>query len=180
MEARPLLRMDESRYHRLRLDAAQDDHPALTGELQRELALIHAGQISVLASHATRGTRIWGVFDDFHLAGAIALSPLYADTDHLPLWLWGLYVQPRFRGTPASRLLMRAVQAWAEAHHPGGPILAAYHRQNRRASQLLERFGFIDSELHATLQRAGLAGSEDQVVEYARHALPPRAAIASP
>ena len=71
-------------------------------------------------------------------------------------------------------------QAWAEAHHPGGPILAAYHRQNRRASQLLERFGFIDSELHATLQRAGLAGSEDQVVEYARHALPPRAAIASP
>lgn len=173
MEARLLLRMDESRYHRLRMEAARETPLSCTGELVREQAVFAEGG-DALPTHAARGTRVWGTFDDFHLAGVVALSPLYADTEHQTLWLWGLYVQPRFRGTPASRCLMRAALAWADTQHPGGNVLAAYHHENRRARQLLERFGFIESDTSQTLTRAGLAGAEDRVMEYSSRALPPR------
>jgi GNAT superfamily N-acetyltransferase len=81
------------------------------------------------------------------------------------LWLWGLYVTPRFRGTPASRCLMSVVQDWGEKHFPGGVIVGAYHRDNRHAWQLVERFGFRPSPRQAEAERAGLITPEEVLVE---------------
>ncbi|RYG99055.1 MAG: GNAT family N-acetyltransferase [Alphaproteobacteria bacterium] len=171
METRQLLRMDESRYRRLRIEAAREAPDALTADLQRELVLFEHGLGGALATYDGRGTRVWGVFDDLSLAGALAVSPIWLNTDSRQLWLWGLYILPKFRGTPASRCLMTAVLHWAEVQHPGGAIMGAYDKSNRHAWQLVERFGFLPSQQHAEFEQAGLVSPQELVVERCHRAL---------
>lgn len=165
MEARELLRVDESRYRRLRLEAAKETSWRCTGELQKELERFEQGGDGVIATHDAQGTRVWGAFHEMHLVGAVGLSLVPHGAGMQRLWLWGLYVTPRFRGTPASRCLMTVVQDWGEKHFPGGAIMGAYHRDNRHAWQLVERFGFRPSPLQAEAKRAGLITREEVVVE---------------
>jgi GNAT superfamily N-acetyltransferase len=165
MEARELLHLDESRYRRLRLEAAKETSWQRTRELQKELALFEQGGDGVIAAYDAQGTRLWGAFHETHLAGAVGLSLVPHHADMQQLWLWGLYVTPRFRGTPASRCLMSAVQDWGEQHFPGGAIVGAYHRDNRHAWQWVERFGFRPSPWQAEAEHAGLISAEDVVVE---------------
>ena len=165
MEARQLLKMDESRYRRLRLEAANETTWQRTSELNQELTLIDCGPASVLAKHDSDGTRVWGAFHDMYLAGVVALSDIEIQPYESHLWLWGLYVLPRFRGTPASRCLMATAQEWAERARPGAMLMGAYHRDNRFAWQVVERFGFQASPRKAEAEQAGLLGEDEVLVE---------------
>ena len=165
MEARELLRVDESRYRRLRLEAAKEASWQRTGELQKELELFEQSDDGVIAGYEAQGTRVWGAFHEMHLAGAVGLSLVPHSAGMQQLWLWGLYVTPRFRGTPASRCLMTIVQDWGEQHFPGGVIMGAYHRDNRHARQWVERFGFRPSPQQAEAKRVGLIAPGEVVVE---------------
>lgn len=175
MEARALLKMDESRYGNLRFQAALESPGYLTQALHHELAQFEQTGCSVLADYAAQGTRVWGVFDTSSLVGVVAVSSLWTHAPHDAFWLWGLYVLPRFRGTSASRYLMRATQEWVDDQAFGAPILGAYHRNNRRARQLVERFGFVESDLRSDVARAGLLAPEDVLVEYRHRAFARRA-----
>lgn len=168
MEARQILRMDERRYRILREQAACEGPLIQTGELQRELELFDQVQHSVMKVYELRGTRVWGAFDDIALTGAVALSPIPLQAKTSQLWLWGMYVYPRYRGTPASRLLMEAVLAWGEKHHSGSSIIGSFHRNNRHAWQMVMRFGFAATDSHDELIRSGLVPPEHVVVECAQ------------
>jgi GNAT superfamily N-acetyltransferase len=165
MEARELLRVDEPRYRRLRLEAAKETSWQRTGELQKELVLFEQEGDGVIAAYVAQGTRLWGAFHETHLAGAVGLSLVPRSAGMKQLWLWGLYVTPRFRGTPASRCLMAIAQNWGEKHFPGGVLMGAYHRDNRHAWQLVERFGFHPSPWQAEAEHANLVTPEEVVVE---------------
>lgn len=168
MEARQILRMDERRYRILREQAACEGPLIQADELQRELELFDQIQHSVIKVYELKGTRVWGVFDDIALAGAVALSPIPLQSKTIQLWLWGMYVYPRYRGTSASRLLMEAVLAWSEKHYSGSSIMGSFHRNNRHAWQMVVRFGFAVTDSHDELTRSGLVPPEHMVVEYAQ------------
>ncbi len=165
MEARELLRADEFRYRRLRLEAANETSWQRTGALQKELELFEQSDDGAIAAYDAQGTRVWGAFHERHLVGAVGLSLVPHSAGMRQLWLWGLYVTPRFRGTPASRCLMTVVQDWSEQHFPGAVITGAYHRDNRHARQWVERFGFRPSPRQAEAKRTGLITAGEVVVE---------------
>ena len=54
------------------------------------------------------------------------MSQLRADPSTEFLMVWGGYVMPRFRGTPASRVLMQALLRHAEAMPAELRMFAAY------------------------------------------------------
>ena len=171
MEVRRLLRMDESRYQRLRLEAAQEDSWIPTREVVRELELFRRDVPHILHAHDRGGTQVWGVFDDMTLAGVIAVSPVSLAGNRPQLWLWGLYVRPRFRGTPASRALLGTAQAWGERQQPDGALLGAYHRHNRHAARFVDRYGFQLSGHQTEAEAAGLITPEEIVVECSHRTL---------
>lgn len=165
METRQLLKMDESRYRRLRLEAAKETPWQRTSDLDQELALIERGPASILAKHDRGGTRVWGAFHDLYLVGVVALSEVQIELDEPQQWLWGLYVLPRFRGTPVSRCLMAAAQEWVEGARPGAVLMGAYHRDNRFAWQVVGQFGFQASAQRSEAKNAGLLGEDEILVE---------------
>lgn len=169
MEARLLSRLDERGYRNLREQAAREGPLIQTGELQRELELFAQVHDSVMKVYELRGARIWGVFDDIILAGVVALSPVLLHTRARQLWLWGMYVYPRYRGTPASRLLMEAVLAWGDRQYTGSSIMGSFHKNNRHAWQMVMRFGFVATGGYEELAKSGLVPPEHVVVECTRH-----------
>lgn len=177
MEARPLSRLDERGYRNLREQAAREGPLTQTSELQRELELFDQIHDSVMKVYEIRGTRVWGAFDDITLTGAVALSPVLLQGRARQLWLWGMYVYPRYRGTPASRLLMEAVLAWGERQYGGSSIMGSFHKNNRHAWQMVMRFGFAATGAHEELSTAGLVPPDHVVVECTRH--PPQEALKS-
>lgn len=177
MEVRLLSRLDERSYRNLREQAAREGPLIQTGELQRERELFAQVHDSVMKVYELRGTRVWGAFDDMTLTGAVALSPVLLPARTRQLWLWGMYVYPRYRGTPASRLLMETVLAWRERHYAGSSVMGSFHRNNRHAWQMVMRFGFIASHGHEELNKAGLVPPEHVVVECTR--CPPLEALKS-
>lgn len=177
MEARPLSRLDERGYRNLREQAAHEGPLIQTGELQRERELFAQIHDSVMKVYELRGTRVWGAFDDMILTGVVALSPVLLQARTRQLWLWGMYVYPRYRGTPASRLLMEAVLAWAERQYSGSSIMGSFHKNNRHAWQMVMRFGFVATDSHEELGKSGLVSPEHVVVECTRR--PPLEALKS-
>ena len=113
-----------------------------------------------------RGTRVWGAFDDMSLAGVVGLSAIRKRSTCLRhLWLWGMYVQPRYRGTPASGVVMESDLQRAERHYPGSTVRGSFHRDNRRAGQTVNRFGFVKVTDNEKFIRLGLAPEDHVVVE---------------
>jgi GNAT superfamily N-acetyltransferase len=93
------------------------------------------------------------------------MSVILKRTNIRYLWLWGMYVQPRYRGTPASGLLMESVLQWGERHYPGSTVRGSFHRNNRRAWQMVNRFGFVAVADGQEFIRLGLAPEDHVVVE---------------
>jgi GNAT superfamily N-acetyltransferase len=82
------------------------------------------------------------VRDGAQLVGVVAVShrrSLWV-TDHL--WLWGLYVRPRYRGTPVSRRLMEAALAWCERQPHEARLFAAFGLDNAKAWRCFSRWSF--------------------------------------
>ena len=170
MEVRQLLHADERRYQSIREQAVLDNPSPQGSELQREKAIFSQSLHNVLGAHELNGTRIWGVFDDVAMAGVAALSPILLESGTYKLWLWGLYVHRKYRGTPASRLLMEAVRAWGGRRYPGLSIMGSFHVTNRHAMQMVTRFGFAEAELlNKTL--SSLVPPDHVVVECANLAI---------
>jgi GNAT superfamily N-acetyltransferase len=85
---------------------------------------------------------VWGVHDGHLLAGMLAVSRRFNVHVGNHLWLWGLYVRPRYRGTPASRLLMDAMLAWCKVQSEDECLLASCQASSQRAMLFLSRWGF--------------------------------------
>src|SRR5688500_6017046 len=72
------------------------------------------------------GTNIWGAMNQGRLIGVLALSRKCGGAIGEYLWLWGLYVRPPYRGTPASRALIEAALKSAEREPDGVRLFASY------------------------------------------------------
>jgi GNAT superfamily N-acetyltransferase len=165
MKSRQLLQLDERQYRIMREQAAIEGPLTQTGELQRELAMFDHPHHSVIQVHEIRGTRIWGAFDDFTMAGVVAVSPMLLRDGNYQLWLWGLYVQPKYRGKLVSRLLVEAVQAWGHKQYPGASIMASFHTTNHHARQMVMRFGFAEPDFSDGIINSALVPPEHIAVE---------------
>src|SRR3546814_20804686 len=105
------------------------------------------------------GTRVCVVCHADILAGAIALSRHF-HLQHLDtVFLWGLFVYHRYRGTATSRLLMEAAMDWYE-HEPGiESVVTRFDGSNLHARQSFDRFGFAEFEI-------GRASCRERVGKY--------------
>src|SRR3546814_1660299 len=112
-------------------DVCSSDLP----EVLRELGGGHARLAGRIDHYDVEGTRVWGVFHADILAGAIALSRHF-HLQHLDtVFLWGLFVYHRYRGTATSRLLMEAAMDWYE-HEPGiESVVTRFDGSNLHARQ---------------------------------------------
>lgn len=142
MEVRILKGQDTRRYIELRTLAASECPWSATGNPKEEMFLLADRATAGTPPHPRQDTIVWGVNDGYLLAGTLAVSRqfnLHADNH---LWLWGLYVRPRYRGTPASRLLMDAMLAWCRKIPTDERLLGSCHGSNQRARLFLTRWGF--------------------------------------
>lgn len=142
MEARILSDCDARKYRELRQNEAREDGQKISGELRQELELFDQYQHQIMTTYASCGTRVWGAFDDQSLAGVVAMSYMQLAVHPRNLWLWGLYVRPKYRGTPASRVLMESVLRWSERNAPDCRLFGACDPLNVSALQFLHRYGF--------------------------------------
>lgn len=135
MEVKLLKEPDTEQYAKLRLQAI--------GEGFTVAPLGHAMSFRAMAMTGLCGdTQVWGAFDETRLAGVAALSNGSGIASAGYLWLWGLYVRPSYRGTPASRCLMEMALEAVERAPDEVRLLAAYAENNYRAHQLFTRWAF--------------------------------------
>ena len=141
MLARILGPQDAKRYLDLRIKAAKEEPDALTFDVERELAqAAHAGSASMFLQEQSRIH--WGVEHHGSLVGVMAASRRFNVILSSHLWLWGLYVRPRFRGTSVSRYLMEAALHWAVTEPWQDRLLSSFPVQNARAKRFLDLWGF--------------------------------------
>lgn len=142
MEVRILEERDTKRYMALRAQAANEYPKYPDRDLDRELFHFADHPTTVMSEHTRQGTVVWGAYDGYLLVGTLAISRRFDVVAGHYLWLWGLYVRPRYRGTPASRLLMEAMLAWCGGEARDRRLLSAYDRSNEQAARFLYRWGF--------------------------------------
>lgn len=142
MLARVLGPQDAKRYIDLRVRASREEPAALTFEVERELAQVaDTGPASIFSEDQPRIH--WGVEHHRALVGVLAASRRFNVIMQSHVWLWGLYVRPRYRGTGASRALMDTVIRWSESESWQDRLLSSYPADNARAKRLLERWKFL-------------------------------------
>lgn len=83
---------------------------------------------------------IVGVFSGGQMIGVAGLSRHYGVKTRHKALLWGMYVKREFRGTGAADILMSAILDHARGEVES--ITLTVVRQNRRAAQFYERWGF--------------------------------------
>lgn len=168
MEARFLRPEDGRAYAALRAQqAAERAARSAWSELGTELKQLAQGADETIRHYLMTGTAVWGAFDGPSLVGALAVSPRYAVRAGHYLWLWGLFVRPPYRGTPASRRLMEAALAWCEAQSSPRRLFGAFDPDNLQALRFCERYGFVPADVTAkTLGQWSLA--DGVMVEFLR------------
>src|SRR3546814_16914063 len=90
----------------------------------------------------------------------MAVSRRFSVRLHAYLWLWGLFVRPHHRGTPAARLLISAAVRWCEAHPPEQRVFGAFDSRSMRAHRFCERHGFLRVEARPALPGLDLLPGE--------------------
>lgn len=142
LQIRPLSDTDAAAYHALRTRSLDGLAYPAEAEVMREVQAGAEGMAALLALYPDEETTVWGAFDTGTLAGAAGLSRRslsgYGDIGVL----WGVFVLPRYRGTPASRLLMDAVAGHCTADAGIQQLRASCTRDNHAGRQFLRRFGF--------------------------------------
>lgn len=166
MEARILTDLDGKKYREVRRKAADESEWNASDELRQEGELFDHDPNRVMTIHRGQGTRVWGAFDDMLLAGVMAMSYLQLLNHPRNLWLWGLYVRPKYRGTPASRMLMESVLRWREEHAPGHRLLGACDPGNLNVARFLDRYGFQPPADHQSLMSASMLPRRLLLVEF--------------
>lgn len=138
---RTLHNVDRKRYMDLRAHAASENPFARCREADRELLMLADGPRQLLATHQAQGTQVWGVHD-VGMVGTIAVSRRYNPEIGDHLCVWGFYVLPRYRGTPASGLLMTAALDWVAAQKEELRLLSSFKKLDHHSRHYLERWGF--------------------------------------
>ena len=164
MEFRILGDRDKKQYLELRIRAAGDASSWACSELKRELLLFADSPHRVMSAHRELGTQVWGVYD-VSLVGVIAVSERYDVEVKAHWWLWGFYVLPRYRGTPASGMLMKAALEWCGEQSRHRRLFSAFHGSDYHARQYLERWGFLRQFNTSSVDGQGESGSGLVVVE---------------
>ena len=145
MEARVLTETDANAYRLMRLRSVEERPMLASPEVQRELAVFAERTTGLLSAYPAEGTLVWGAFDDPSLTGAVAVTRRFSPGQLRRLSLWGMYVRPSYRGTPASRILMEAVIAWYGQQPDEFKLHTWFSRDNIRARQLFDRYGFAET-----------------------------------
>lgn len=162
LQVRRLSATDSAAYYALRWHAL-DEPVAIEPQVRRELEAGGEGIGTQLAEYVANRTGVWGAFDGDALVGTAALSREY----HLSYGdigvLWGVFVLPRYRGTPVSRLLMDTVLGVCIMDSTIGQILAPCAVDNVAGFRFLQRFGF---ELMSLPIRDGLTHGQDVTFNY--------------
>jgi GNAT superfamily N-acetyltransferase len=144
LQVRRISGADVLAYYALRMRSIKELPHAAEPTVARELDGGAGGLANMLAYYNARGTRVWGAFDENLLVGAVGLSRGLAEPDGGSGRLWGVYVLPRYRGTPVSRLLMEAVFACCEEWRITY-ITVRFAKANIRGLQFLQRWGFDET-----------------------------------
>ena len=138
---RTLHDVDHKRYMDLRAHAASENPFTRCGETESELLLLADSPKQPITAHQAQVTRVWGVHD-VGMVGTIAVSRRYKAEIGDHLCLWGFYVLPRYRGTPASGLLMTAALDWVATQTGELRLLSSYKKLDHHSRHYLERWGF--------------------------------------
>lgn len=168
MEARPLRPSGGRAYAALRMQQA-GGHPSHlpSSELWIELCHLVLDPDAMIQYYLISGTALWGVLDGPSLVGTLASSRRFSASAVTYLWLWGLFVRPHYRGTPASCALMAAALAWCNAQPAGQRVFAALDADNLRVHRFCDRYGCRPTD--ATTETLGLWFSVgDNLVEFLR------------
>lgn len=139
---RRLSEVDAPAYCALRRRSVDEGVHAVEPQVRGEVEAGADGIAARLKEYLAEGTCVWGAFDADALVGAAAVSREYHVSYGGIGVLWGVYVLPRYRGTPASRQLMDAVVGFCGMDSTIGQILAACAVDNAAGRQFLQRFGF--------------------------------------
>lgn len=169
MEARTLTELDARAYRSLRIEASKEEWWVGTPVLQRDLEALYEVERNVIGDHERLGTRIWGAFDDLTLAGVVALSPGRTGSMRF-VWLWGLYVRPRYRGMSASQVLLEAALTAATTQFSAWRVFGACPRAATSIKPLLARLGF-EPAIDAHALASQMISEGEEIIEYRRDLL---------
>lgn len=142
LQVRRLGETDAATYYMLRSRSVDRLSQPVEPEVRRELDARSCGMAARLAGYEAEGSHVWGAFFGETLIGTVALSRRSHATRGGFGVLWGMFVLPRYRGTPASRLLMDALLD--DCARDGGfrQLIAPCVRDNVAGLRFLARFGF--------------------------------------
>lgn len=118
MEVRWLAPGDETSYLALRAKSLEESSGLATPEIRRELNMAGTGVGELFTTYRQEQQCVLGAFYSGSLVGVIALNANLLEPHHHSIQIWGLYVVPRFRGTPVSQLLLEDAIAWCR-HQQG-------------------------------------------------------------
>lgn len=142
LQVRRVREVDAQAYYALRRRSFEESAYPLEPQLRRELKTGTEGIVAQLAAQVAEGTCMWAALSGETMIGTAALSREYHASYGGIGVLWGVYVLPRYRGTPASRLLMDAVVGFCGLDSTIGQILAPCAMGNQAGLRFLQRFGF--------------------------------------
>lgn len=121
----------------------------------------------MLARYTSEGQHIWGVFSEGELIGAAGLARHYDASIGGVGLLWGIYVLPRYRGTPVSRRMMDAIIDFCTVDTTIYQLIAPCSRWNRAGRLFLQRFRFESTQGHPL----GLAETKANDIVYLRRVI---------
>ncbi|WP_202839133.1 GNAT family N-acetyltransferase [Luteimonas saliphila] len=142
LQIRCLSEADASVYYALRRRSTEGLVAAVEAQVFREIEAGPNGIAAKLSGYVSEGTRVWGAYSGDTLIAAAALTREYHAT-HCGLGvLWGVYVLPRYRGTPASRMLMESIIDDCRNDGDIRQIRASCSYDNVAGQRFLQRLGF--------------------------------------
>ena len=142
LQIKRLSEADAASYCALRRRAAEELTYPPEPQVRDEAGLDTEGITARLLEYAVNGTCVWGAFCNGILVGTAALGHEQHRAYGGIGLLWGVYVLPRYRGTPTSRLLMETVIERCSRDKTVDQILAACASDNAAGQLFLLRFGF--------------------------------------
>jgi GNAT superfamily N-acetyltransferase len=141
MQARALVPADLKRYLDLRIKASIEEPASMTFDVEHELSQAKGGRLTHLL-HEGQPRVHWGVEHHHALVGVLAASRRFNVILRSHIWLWGIHVLPRYRGTTVSRELMEAAIHWSEGEPWQDRLLSGVPAHSLNARRLLDRWGF--------------------------------------
>ena len=143
MSVRRLRPADAAEYRALMLEAYEAHPDAFTSSAAERAALPLGWWEARLGDRADGRDAVWGAFDGHRLVGVAGLSgESRAKVSHKAT-LFGMYVQPPFRGRGIADRLVADVLQYARSRAGLAVVQLTVSEGNRSARALYERHGFV-------------------------------------